>query len=120
MVVLAVAMAVAACANSKVLGDLLHGSGRTSSEVVVQRSSSPPTVPVSSSCASAKGAPGDEMKFLGRGKEEKGLGKERERRRMPRSMPSLPMLSLERREGARHSREKAGGQCSCLWRETVH
>jgi len=68
------------------------------------------------------------MKFLGREKEKKGLGKEREGRRMPRStMPSLSMLSLERREGARHSREKAGGnaaafgerQCSsvawCLW-----
>jgi hypothetical protein len=56
MVVLAVAVAVAvaACANSKVVGDLLHGSGRISSEVVVQRSSSPPTVPASS-CASAKG-----------------------------------------------------------------
>lgn len=72
-VVVAVAVAVAACANSKVVGDLLHRSGRISSEVVVQRSSSPPTVPASS-CASAKGAPEGEMKFLGRGKEEKGLG----------------------------------------------
>ena len=45
VVVLAVAVAVsAACANSKVVGDLLHGSGRISSEVVVQRWSSPPTV----------------------------------------------------------------------------
>jgi len=40
------------------------------------------------------------MKFLGRRKEEKGSGKERERRMPRRTMPSLSMLSLERREGA--------------------
>ena len=38
VVVMVVVLAVAACANSEVLvGDLLHGSGRISSEVVVQR-----------------------------------------------------------------------------------
>lgn len=42
--------AAAACADSEVVGDLLHGSGRISSEVVAQRSSSPPTVSASS-CA---------------------------------------------------------------------
>lgn len=66
--VVVVLLAVAAGADSKVVRDLLHASGRISRDVLVQRSSSPPTDP------ELLRKRGGEVKFLGGEKEEKGFG----------------------------------------------
>lgn len=108
-----VLLAVAAGADSKVVGDLFHASGRISRDVLVQRSSSAHTAP---ELLRKRGWFGAEVKFLGGEKEEKGFGGGKED---AWSLAlSLAKLSLEN-GGVTQEGKRLEANAVCLWGRTV-